>query len=323
MSAIALYELESISDNPLFRRFTYADPKSPSLLGRECRDDDLTPGFADSDDSRRWKQPSLQDSWMPLEVSGEVADYHDFPMLACMPVFSQRACSVLLDFLEPAGELLPLVSKTKMPYFFYNVTRIADVFDVENSECRFWCDPPTTTSGIDYFAFSQEKLDSLDIFRIPESPMLTIVSRRFVDRVLESGLSGFRFTKLWPLERGTNWRSPRDMIETTDIDKYALKRQTLILCFTLEGDTPDKEEREALEAIGSSLDRKLKVESLEQPYFGSYEVVSIDDGEFRMFLSTPNVESLAAHILPIIKSAEWHSGFRIIKSDGGIHDDNS
>jgi len=214
-----LYELDPVRSNPLFHDFNYRDSSSPSLLGRGCRDDDLTPGF-DSEENRNWTQPSLGDGWTPIEVVGNVPDSQDFVSLACLPVFSKRACDALREFLEPNGELLPLKSETRMLYFFYNITRIADVLNVNESECDFFCDPPTSAVDIDYFSFHRAKLDGLSIFRIPQMPVMTIVSDHFVQRVLDSGLLGFSFTKIWPLARGTRWRHPKErvQIETTGMN---------------------------------------------------------------------------------------------------------
>lgn len=316
-----LHRLGSVKDNPKFEGFTYKDRDPPSLLGHESRDDDLTPGFGRSSETRIWSQPSLRESWVPLEVIGRVAAFHDFPGLMSLPAFSQRACNVLRDMLEPNGELLPLKSQTKRPYFFYNVTRIVDALDIDNSDCTFRQDP-SRVSSISYFSFHRDRLVGLDIFRIIEQPMLTIVSDRFVNRVLEAGLNGFSFTKIWPLEKGKDWRFPRDRqrIETTGSDKFQLKQQTLILCFSLEADELSSPEEERLEQFGVRLDSKLAVETLDAPYHGNYEISSIDDREFRMFISTPNADSLLEYIAPLIKSFDWKNGLRIMKSDKGIHD---
>lgn len=320
MSTTSLYELESISDHPLFHGFAYKNPKMPSLFGWKTRHNDLTPGYQIAKKNRNWQQPLLRPTWEPIPVVGQVGEYHDFPMLGGKPVFSDRAVAVLRDLLEPNGELLPLETETKNPYWFYNVTTIADVLDVDNSDCRFFSDPPTTAVNIRYFSFHRELIEGLRIFRIPEYPILTIVSNHFVDRVIEAGLAGFSITKLWPLEKGTYWRAPREVIETTDVDKAYLKQQTLILCFSLQAEEPTDRESELLKQIGAGFDEKLAIDKLDQAYFGSYDVVSIDDSEYRMFFSTPDVDVLVGYLSQMIKSIEWPGKIRVIKSNGHIHD---
>lgn len=212
-----LYELESITDNPRFCDFAYRDPQSPSLMGYESRDDDLNPGFAESRTNPNWIQPSLRSGWIPIEVIGNVPTQQDFACLSCVPVFSQRACDLLHDLLEPSGELLPLQSAAKQSYFVYNIRRIADVLDAANSDCSFFSGAILRASNIRHFSFFSERLDGLSIFRIREKPVMTIVSDDFVRRVVDADLQGFSFTKIWPVERGTNWRHPKQRIriETT------------------------------------------------------------------------------------------------------------
>lgn len=274
-------------------------------MGYGNRDEDITPGFAVAKKTREWKQPLLRESWEPLEVIGRVRSYQDFAEMSSVPAFSQRACNELMDILLPNGELLPLKSDTEQTYFLYNTTRIADVLDEANSECSYFRNPARTASDIRYFAFHADKLDGLTIFRIPQFPRIAMVTDHFVERVIESQLPGFSFTKIWPIAEGVNWRVPRQLIETADTDRRKLTRETLILCFRLKRNEITQEEDEQLLQIGKDLESALAVESLTDMYYGTYEVAGIENGELRMFISTPSTETLLNHLTPWIKSQSW------------------
>ena len=124
---IELFELEKITDNPLFEGFAFES--APSLLGRKDLEEDLLPGFGKSDEEKKWKPVFLSNNWKPPKVIGRVAPFNDFPCVNMMlPVFSHRACDVLKDFLEPNGELLPLDSDLGQ-YYLFNITKIIDALD--------------------------------------------------------------------------------------------------------------------------------------------------------------------------------------------------
>ena len=151
----ALYELQIETENRTSEGFGMVE--APSVLGRECLSDDMTPGYGFSS-SGKWSPVKLVDKWKPPKVRGNVSLANDFPGLdMVLPVFSRRACDVLREFLDPNGELLPLQSDIG-EYYFYNVTTFVDALDAKKSDCQFWCDPPTTAIAIDYFEFHKSKL---------------------------------------------------------------------------------------------------------------------------------------------------------------------
>ena len=56
-----------------------------------------------------------------------------------IPVFSSLAATVLGDFLESSGELLPIICD-KEKHFLFNVTRVIDSLDEANSELKLFDD---------------------------------------------------------------------------------------------------------------------------------------------------------------------------------------
>lgn len=315
-----LFQLEIVTDNPLFEGF--AMDTAPSLLGRGSLDDDICPGFEASEVVREWHPIRLAKVWKPPKVKGRVAPYQDFPGINMVhPAFSRRACDALRDFLEPNGELLSLDSKTG-EYYFYNITTVIDALDLAKSKCDFWCDPPTTAVDIDYFAFHEERLVGTSIFRILELPLYTIVTKAFVDRVHESRLNGFSFEKIWPFPSGVNWRLEAKS-KRLSTDAQYLKQNTVVIRLGLTGDTPKPSESARFASLEDELDSRLAIRSLESPYFGRYEGHEIAVGEFRMFVSCPDAALLVQELLPILKRLDWNGKIRLMKRYGEMRDANA
>jgi len=232
---------------------------------------------------------TLSSQWVPLKVSGRVASYNDCPCIGLfLPAFSQRACDSLADLLQPNGELLPLETRNGASYYFYNCTAVRDVLDANNSKWRFFF----------YYTFHEELLEGLSVFRIPQQPTELLVTDKFVKRVQDAGLNGFDFTKVWPLPKGTNWRrQPRS--ETLKPNPLReLKCHSLIVVLPVKGKKPDAKERRAIKKFEDDLDAQLVIQSLDAPYFGSYEGSENPPGEFRMFLSCPDADRLEEKLRP-------------------------
>ncbi len=135
--------------------------------------------------------------WSPVGVDIDNEDPYlpegDFPsLIGHIPVFSRRAAKALGDILGSNGQLLPLDCGRGV-YYAYNVTKLVDALDEEQSEiARF-------SSGrimdIRRYAFVGENLDEgLTIFKLSSTPLLRVfVTTRFVEAVERSGLVGFTF----------------------------------------------------------------------------------------------------------------------------------
>ncbi|MGC9357759.1 MAG: imm11 family protein [Anaerolineae bacterium] len=149
---------------------------------------------------RAFDGTALAEGFLPIQVEpGEQADlpWSDFPGLTShIPVFSPHAVTALHDLLTGNGQFVPLVCPAcPEPFQAFNVTRLVDVLDVENSEVKRF------RSGrimrVLRYSFHEERLADLTIFKIPEEPLkMVFVTRDFVRRVQNKGLTGFRFQLL-------------------------------------------------------------------------------------------------------------------------------
>lgn len=313
-----LFELEIVTDNPLFEGFAIVS--APSMLGRRNIEADITPGFRTSKEQRTWKVPRLSKVWKPPKVVGRVQPYQDFPGVdMILPAFSRRACDALRDFLEPNGELLPLESEVG-EYYYYNITTVVDALDIKKSKCKFWCDPPTTAVSIDYFAFHEKKLAGRSVFRIIERPIMTIVTDQFVKRVHEAGLNGFQFNKIWPFPPGVNWERQAVKQRRKTLKAQKFRDNTLVIMLSLAGAKPKAKEKKYIKSLEDDLNAQLTVTTLDAPYFGSYEGSDIVDGEFRMFLTCPDADALERKLLPWLQAIDWPTEIYVMRRYGDMDD---
>lgn len=122
----SVYVLSKILDNPLFEGFGFVSDKPVRNTLR--RSADFLPDDVKTM-KRKWTAPILSSLWTPQEVQGRVNSFNDFPCIMMdIPAFSARAVRALKDYLEPNGELLPLVSDIG-EYYAYNTRTIVDALD--------------------------------------------------------------------------------------------------------------------------------------------------------------------------------------------------
>ena len=109
------------------------------------------------------------------------------------------------EFLEPNGELLPVITALGI-YYAYNVTTVVQALDTLKSETR---KPGSKhrVNGIVRFIF-KTKIVEVEIFKIPQLPEAIHVTEPFVRRVRELGLNGMWMTKCWPVPKGVRWLKP-------------------------------------------------------------------------------------------------------------------
>lgn len=313
MRTTEIYELNKVTDDPRFEGFALTP--SPSVLGRDSLDDDLTPGFADAEENPGWTQPKLAELWPTPAADGRVTDFNDYPCVdMVLPAFSERAVNVLRDLLGPNGEILPLATSTTTKFFLFNILTITNALDRENSRCKFWCDPPTTATEIEYFSFDSKDVQGLAIFRLRELPMSVFVNNHFVDRVDSHQLEGFTFKKVWPIPPGVNWR----MQEDEDREKRGrLKRHTLALVLPLRGTS---DENLKISSFENELDARLSVDSSQADYFGSYEGNEFVRDECRMFLSCPNADRLLDYLQSNIERLRWAAPIKAYRRYGTLYE---
>jgi hypothetical protein len=316
----SLYQLDYFIGNPIFEGFVLET--APSILGRESLDEDITPGYEISERNRIWTPKRLSSLWLPPKVSGRVHPFNDFPGIDMIfPAFSSRARSILSDFLEPNGELLPLDSEFG-EYYFYNLTKVVDILDRKNSICEFWCEPPTSAIDINHFVFFENMLEGLSIFRIIELPLMTIVSEEFVQRVKLNNLNGFNFIKIWPFSKnGPTWQEhhrKNQQLQTEELIR--MEKHTLVIVLILENNNIKQYEKEQIVLFENALDSELMIPSIESKYYGNYVGHDIVNNEYRIFLSCPDVDLLFQKIKHLINTSQWSGNIILIKRYGKIND---
>lgn len=147
---------------------------------------------------------SLKDIWKPLKVRliehGNKLKRGDMPYLSPgKPVFTERAINILRELLDENVEFLPL-DYTLQKLVLLNVTNRIDAIDYEKADIKFMPDGKRILRFKKY-AFIERKIINQHIFKIVEQPRADVfVSDEFRNKVIESGLEGFKFIEVWDSE---------------------------------------------------------------------------------------------------------------------------
>jgi hypothetical protein len=308
----AMYELEPILDDPRYEGFGVRGfPKT------------LPPNRT----SRNWRVIRLAPNWLPFEANGRVRKFNDYPCVNLMnPAFSQKAVDALRGFLEPNGEILPLVSSVGS-YFAYNVTKIAAVLDPKRSKIN-WLKKDITAFEVERYELLTERLDGLSIFRIPENPTSTYVTEPFVARAQEHGLRGMNFIKVWPLPPGVYWRAleneRRQKRHTEGLPAgQSVKGNSVVIRLQLGSpkSTGTEAEKKSVNKLMDQLDAQLVDVNSDAPVVGSLEGFDYGvPGECRLFLSCPDADALVKKLHPWLKAVDWPKGFKVLKRYGNFAD---
>jgi hypothetical protein len=194
-SKLCVYRLETYRFDSKYARFEKSNPKTfPEFYPR-------------LDDDAKWVAPRLAKTWKPQKLIGNVWPLNDYPGESApawlIPVFSPRAVEGLREFLEPNGELLPVLTPLGT-YYAYNVTRVVDVLDLKQSDVDWSVGGRWRADEINRFEFKAEVKD-LTIFKIPQMPVQIYVTEPFVQCVRELRLNGMWITKCWPMAKGEDW----------------------------------------------------------------------------------------------------------------------
>lgn len=271
-----------------------------------------------------WKVDSIRADWIPLQAGGRVAPFNDYPCInLCYPCFSENAVQCLRNELEPNGELLPVFLK-KTKYYYYHITRVMDVIDVQNSQAAVF-EGSGRFTHIDYLAFDEQKLSGCPIFMTRHAARIIVVNQQFVDRTIECGLNGFEFKKLWPLPKGVNWR----LNHKAELAKKTAKRgpadqaQSLVIQILFDDRLPKKETKKKIKALENSIDVILSVKSLSEHYYGNLAGRDDLENEVRLFLSCPNAELLFRRLSELLKAESSDLTMLLTKREGGIWDEGA
>jgi hypothetical protein len=326
VSIEAVYELNKVTENPLFEGFAFSN-SAPSLLGRVRLSEDFVP--QDTIHTRNWTVPKLSRLWnKSTSVSGRVRPFNDYPCIdMTIPAFSARAVECLRQFLAANGELLS-VKNAVGSYYAYNITTVADVVDTSKSSIDFF-DPEAKACAleVDHFVLKKNRLKGLSIFRLPELPNSVFVTDKVKECVEVNGLNGFHFVKIWPYPLGTNWeleevkrrRAKKPKKSTTA--SASNQANSVVLVLEFQGKKPTSAESKLIKGYLDDLDAQLTGQlSMSAPYFGNLEGTENIDGACRIFLSCASADKLATKLLGWLRNLQWPGSVRAVKRNGNFAD---
>jgi hypothetical protein len=171
-----------------------------------------------------WGRKSVKSIWQPLEIelvdpygsdyyecTGEPStEFSDFAHCYSIspPIYSERAVQILSPYLADSVEFLPLKCDDDIFYACKVLSIMDNALDLEKSKIEW--EPQTQKQkenkvppwfrAIKEYVFNEDVIKDLLIF-IQEQEMLEIyVTQCFVDIVNEHGLTGGRFTQVYPPE---------------------------------------------------------------------------------------------------------------------------
>lgn len=116
--------------------------------------------------------------------------------LSPIPTFSEHAIEVLGPLLSEHGEFAAIDLDEPVRYFGFNPTTVVDILDESRSEiARF---SSGRVMAVDRYVLLESVASLPPIFKIPQTRRnTTYVNEAFVQRVRETGLTGFRFDLLF------------------------------------------------------------------------------------------------------------------------------
>lgn len=129
----------------------------------------------------------------PIETDLELGDAPGFTI----PVFSQKACDILMPLMGHDVELLPFVC-SKGTFFGVNVTNVLDVIDYNHSIFRRFSDGKRIMAFQKYFFRECDALNRCNIFKIIDEPTRrAFVSDKVKAAIEENSLKGFSLRLVW------------------------------------------------------------------------------------------------------------------------------
>ena len=116
-----------------------------------------------------------------------------------IPVFDKKALDILLPMVENEIEVLPLLCEER-EFFAINVIKVLDCVDYDKSKYRTFRDGKRIMA-FEKYTFKLDDIKGSNIFKIIDEPRRKpFVSDEFRDKVLETGLTGFKFKLVWDSE---------------------------------------------------------------------------------------------------------------------------
>ncbi|AYE33979.1 imm11 family protein [Clostridium septicum] len=146
----------------------------------------------------------LREEWQPLKLKliqhGGTLKKGDMPYLSPgVPVFSDKAIHVLKSQFSSCVEVLDTDCDIG-DYKIINVIKVINCLDYEKSEILRYRDSDRI-KAISKYVFKLDLIEKLNIFKIVEQPRGKVfVSDEFRNKVIQSGLEGFKFIEVWDSE---------------------------------------------------------------------------------------------------------------------------
>ncbi len=111
------------------------------------------------------------------------------------PFLSPKALSVIQPFLNEKDELYEFKTIDDDTYTVMYVLNTVDALDEENSTVKRF--RTGRIMNVKKHVLKSEKIQDELIFRMPHDVSRVYVTQPFVDKVVEAGLTGFRFIPVW------------------------------------------------------------------------------------------------------------------------------
>lgn len=114
-------------------------------------------------------------------------------------VFSARAVAALRDLIEPAAEILPVVSELGEFYAINVLARLDALIESESVISRF---DSGAVLSIRRYVFDPARLVGPSLFRLPQRTVSVYFDERFMERMNQAELDQVRTSMLWSEETG-------------------------------------------------------------------------------------------------------------------------
>ncbi len=119
----------------------------------------------------------------------------DFPCFYGLhTVFSERAFKVLWPLIQSDAQVVPLQCEEEQ-LFLIHITRFVDALDLDHSKIQ-WIIENKLISTVNHHVFFEEKLEGVNIFKVPVHFTWTFVSDAFKEAVEEHDLKGLLWKPL-------------------------------------------------------------------------------------------------------------------------------
>ncbi len=321
VSVTIVYMLDKFADDSRFQGWAVDTTDLPSLIGNRSLQDDIAPSNIRELGGHNYQFPGLKHAWRPQRAYGECAPFNDYPCVNLIqPAFSRKAVDALGEYLTDNGELLPLATPHGEYFLFHILTLVPMVR--EDSKIN-WLSGKIVGSSADYFVFDPEVVRHATIFRPRQVPSNVMVTQPFVDRVHAAGLLGFEFRKVWPLPPGVDYYMEHKRLNRERREQDAkLKQHSVILHFQMAGKTQTQAEKSAFASIVNEINCRLQVSSLEQPFYGRWEVKGQRQGAKHLTLSCPDADRLLAFLTPYLLACEWPGAIQATKRSFHYQDED-